>query len=97
MEYREDKASSHELITTETYQHFLWDEGNVVADVYHTMSSSFSSSFLISRDAYCSSNHVHGIVDTSGSHHCFKIMSHSMVKSITCTSFVSTNLSQVDG
>jgi hypothetical protein len=56
MEDREDKASSHELITTKPYQPFSWDEGNVVVDVYQTMSSPFSSSFLISRESSCSSN-----------------------------------------
>jgi hypothetical protein len=50
MEDREDKASSHELSTTMPYQPFSWDEGNVVENVYQTMSSSFSSSFFISRD-----------------------------------------------
>jgi len=34
MEDREEKAYSHEYSTTTPYQHFSWDEGNVVADVY---------------------------------------------------------------
>ena len=34
LEYREDKAYSHELIITNPYQHFSWDEENYVANVY---------------------------------------------------------------
>jgi hypothetical protein len=34
VEYREEKAFYHELITTKPYQPFSWDEGNVVANVY---------------------------------------------------------------
>jgi len=34
MEDRENKASSHELITTKPHRPFSWDEGNVVASVY---------------------------------------------------------------
>ena len=97
MEDRENKFSSHELITTKPYQPFSWDEGNVVAYVYQTMSSHFSSSFLISREASCSINHVPIIVDTSGYHHCFEIIYHALVETSPCRSFVSTNLSQVDG
>jgi hypothetical protein len=97
MEDREDKASSHELITTMPYQPFSWDEGNVVANVYQTMSSSFSSSFFINRESSCSSIPLVDIVDTSGSHHCLEIISHTMVGASPCISFDSTNLSQVDG
>jgi hypothetical protein len=46
MEDREDKASSLELSTTMPYHPFSWDEGNVVANVYQTMSSSSSSSIF---------------------------------------------------
>jgi hypothetical protein len=48
MEDKEDKASSHELITTMPYDPFSWDEENVVVDVYQTMSSSSSSSIFLS-------------------------------------------------
>jgi hypothetical protein len=44
---KEDKASPHELSTTMHYDPFSWDEGNAIEDVYHTMSSSSSSSFMI--------------------------------------------------
>jgi len=46
MEDRYDTASSHELINFMPCQCFSWDEGHVVADVYHTMYSSISSSFF---------------------------------------------------
>jgi hypothetical protein len=75
MEDREDKASSHELSNFMPYQPFSWDEGNVVADVYQTMSSSISSSFFINRESSCSSNPLVEIVDVSGFHHCLKDMS----------------------
>jgi hypothetical protein len=42
-------------------------------------------------------HHVLDIVDTSGSHHCFEIISHAMVETSPCRSFVSTILSQFDG
>jgi hypothetical protein len=95
MEDREDKASSHELITTMPYQPFSWDEGNVVANVYQTMSSSFSSSFLINRESSCSSIPLVDIVDTSGFHHCLEDFSYTMVGTSPCISFDSTSLSQV--
>jgi hypothetical protein len=97
MEDREDKASSHELINYMPYHPFSWDKGNVIVDVYQTMSSSFSSSFFINSESSCSSIPLMDIIDTSGSHHCLEITSHTMVDASLCRSFVSTNLSQVDG
>jgi hypothetical protein len=97
MEDREDKASSHELSTTMPYQPFSWDEGNVVANVYQTMSSSFSSSFFINRESSCSSIPLVEIVDVSGFHHCLEDISYTMVDASPCISFDFTNLSQVDG
>jgi hypothetical protein len=97
MEDREDKASSHELINSMPYQPFSWDTGNVIVDVYQTMSSYFSSSFLINSESSCSSIPLMDIIDTSGSHHCLEITSHTMVDASLCRSFVSTNLSQVNG
>jgi len=52
MEYREDKASTHELTNSISYEPFSLDEGDVVADVYHMMSYFFSSSSLINNEAY---------------------------------------------
>jgi hypothetical protein len=97
MEDREDKASSHELITTKPYQPFSWDEENFVANVYQRMSSSFSSSFLINSESPCSSSPLLNIVNTSGSHHCFEIISHTMVGPNPCISYDLTSLSQVVG
>jgi hypothetical protein len=87
MEDIEDRASSRQLITTKPYQPFSWDERNAITNVHQTMSSFVSSS----------SNPIHDIVDTSGSHHCYEIISHTMVDASLCRSFVSTNLSQVNG
>jgi hypothetical protein len=39
MEDREDNDSFHELSTTMPYQPFSWDGGNVIANVYQTMST----------------------------------------------------------
>jgi hypothetical protein len=38
VEDREDKTSSHELVTNMFYHPFSWDEGSVVANVYHRIS-----------------------------------------------------------
>jgi hypothetical protein len=97
MEDREDKASSHELSTTMLYHPFSWEEGNVVADVYHTMSSFVSYSFFINRESSCSSIPLVEIVDISGFHHFLGDMFYIMVGANPCISFDPTNLSQVDG
>jgi hypothetical protein len=97
MKDREDKASSHELISFMPYQPFSWDESNAIEDVHYTMFSTVSSSFMICRESFCSSSPIPDIVDTSGSHHCCENISHTMVDVILCISFVSTNLSQVNG
>jgi hypothetical protein len=68
-----------------------------VENVYQRMSSSFSSSFLINSESSCSSIPLLNIVDTSGSHHCFEDISHTMVGPNPCISFDLTSLSQVDG
>jgi hypothetical protein len=73
LEDREDKASSHELIITNPYHPFSWDEEDYVENVYQRMSSSFSSSFLINSESPCSSSPLLNIVNTSGSHHCLKL------------------------
>jgi hypothetical protein len=39
LEYREDKASPHELIITKSYQPFSWDEENYVENEYQRVSS----------------------------------------------------------
>jgi hypothetical protein len=46
MEDREDKASSHELINYIPYHPFSWNEGNIVENVYQTISSFYSSLFF---------------------------------------------------
>jgi hypothetical protein len=97
LEDREDKASSHELIITKPYQPFSWDEENSVANVYQRMSSSFSSSFFINSESPCSSIPLLNIVNTSGSHHCFEIISHTMVGPNPYISYDLTSLSQVVG
>jgi hypothetical protein len=97
LEDREDKASSHELIITKPYQPCSWDEENYVENVYQMIPSSLSYSFFINGEYSCSSIPLINIVDTSGSHLCREITSHTMVDSNLCRSFVSTNLSQVNG
>jgi hypothetical protein len=94
---REDKTSSYERIKYMPYQPFPWDIGNVIVDVYQIASSSFSYSFLINSEYSCSSIPLMDIIDTSGSHHCLEITSHTMVDASLCRSFVSTNSSQVNG
>jgi hypothetical protein len=94
---REDKASSHELSNFMPYQHFSWDEGNDVVDVYQTMSSSISSSILINRGSSSSSIPLVEIVDVSDFHHCLKDMPYTMVGDSSCISFHPTNLSHVYG
>jgi hypothetical protein len=94
---REDKTSSHELVTTKPYHPFSWDEENFVANVHQRMSSSFSYSFFINSESPCSSSLLLNIVNTSGSHHCFKIISHTMVGPNPYISYDLTSLSQVVG
>jgi hypothetical protein len=97
MEDREDKVYSDELINSMPYQPFSWDIGNSIVDLYQSMSSSFSSSFLINNESSCSGIPLMNIIDTSGSQHCLEITSHTMVDASLCRSFVFTNLFQVNG
>jgi len=97
IKYREDTTSSHELSNFIPYQPFSWDEGNVVEDVYQTVSSSVSYSFFINRESPCSNIPLVGIFYVSGFHHCLKKMSYTMAGASSCISIDSTNLSQVDG
>jgi hypothetical protein len=97
MEYKEVKASSYELINSMHYHFFSWHEGNVVVDVYQTMSSSSSSSFMINSEDYFSSIPISNIVDVSGFHHCIEYLYYTMVGTSPCMSFHSTSICQVDG
>jgi hypothetical protein len=97
MEYREDKASSHELITTKTYQPFSWDEGNTIENVYQVVYAFVSSLVWNSRACSYSSIPLVNIIDSSGVHHCLEDFSYTMVGTSPCISFDSTSLSQVGG
>jgi hypothetical protein len=61
------------------------------------MFASISYSFFISRESSFLGSPLFYIVDTSGSHHLFEIISHTMVDANPYILFDSTNLSQVDG
>jgi hypothetical protein len=84
MEDIEDKDSSHELITTNPYQPLSWDEVDVLVDVYQTMSSSSSYSFMINNEASCSSIPIVNIDDACGFHHCIEDLDYTMVGTSPC-------------
>jgi hypothetical protein len=97
MKYREDKASSLELSTIMPYHPFSWDEGNLVENVYHNMSTSVSSSIWNNRESSCSSVPLVNIFYSSGFHHCLEDLSYTTMGTSSCISFNSTSPSQVDG
>jgi len=51
-EDKEGETSSHELISFLPYQHFIWDEGIVVENIDHIVSSFYSTEIMISREFF---------------------------------------------